>query len=85
MKINLNKAKEVVKAKTSDQTLDKETGEVKKVTRGRQPKPNHKRFNVFVEKHNYAKLKEYALSKDNTVSIHLDIAIEDYLKKVGEL
>jgi phage I-like protein len=85
MKINLSKAKEVVKAKTTDQKLDKETGEIKKVNRGKVAKPTHFRFQGYTHKGNYEKLKAYALSQKDTYGEHLDIAIEDYLKKVGEL
>jgi phage I-like protein len=85
MKINLNKAKEVVKAKTTDQKLDKETGEVTTVNRGKVAKPTHFRFQGYTHKGNYEKLKAYAKANNDTYGEHLDIAIEDYLKKVGEL
>ena len=85
MKLNLAKAKEVVKAKTTDQRLDENTGEVVKVGRGRKAKPSHGRFNIFVNKENYKKIKEYATGLDDTMTKHLDIAIEDYVKKIGEL
>ena len=85
MKINLNKAKEVVRAKTTDQKLDKDTGEIVQVGRGRKAKPHHGRFNIYVNKENYGKLKDFAIEQDDSISKHLDIAIEDYLKKIGEL